>query len=73
LSISKSATHSLPTSSKMMHFRHVQQRSRVMVTYSQPIAARNKDHNSSSNSYSNSNPFFSGFRQTKPGFRGVPP
>ncbi|KAK3825612.1 MAG: hypothetical protein J3Q66DRAFT_328156 [Benniella sp.] len=75
LSISKSATHSLPTSSKMMNFRHVQQRSRVMVTYSQPIAARNKDHNSSSSSYSNpnSNPFFSGFRQTKPGFRGVPP
>ncbi|KAF9352623.1 cell division cycle- protein [Mortierella sp. NVP85] len=73
LSISKSATHSLPTASKTMNFRHVQQRSRVMVTYSQPIAARNEEYISSSNSYSNSNPFFSGFRQTKPGFRGVPP
>lgn len=69
---SRKTTHN-PTSSKMTNFRHVQHRSRVMVTYSQPIVARNNEQHSSSNSYSSSNPFFSGFRQTKPGFRGVPP
>lgn len=77
----------LPPSSKVTSSHHVQQRPHIVTSCSKPIAAKDKNHSRhdstlatrasnlsrSSTSHSNSNPFFSGFRGTKPGLRGVSP